>query len=200
MLLWSVHALCAFRPLVTKPQVPSGLPVNVCVQALHPVQTLSQQTASAQMPEAQALPTEHGDPRVNSDGASEGASRTSGAASGPPLLPPTPAASIPGVLGAASGSSTDPGESTASGPGTAPPGPSVPVGARPSSPPSAESVSPWPSTTTSPSRPPSPGSTQRQSSVQMYPGLHGAFDAQTSQSRFKQASPKVTGREKRQYH
>ena len=188
----SLQKLWAFLPLMTGAQVPEGWPVSACAQALQPMQSLSQQTASAQMPEAQALPTEHGDPRVNSDGASEGAGRTSEAASGPPLLPPAPpAASIPGVLGAASGT-VDPAESTASGPGAVPPGPSVPVGAGPSRPPSAATAVPWPSTATRPSLPPS-GSIQRQSSVQMYPVLHGALGEQKSQFRFTQASPSVTG-------
>jgi hypothetical protein len=183
----SLQKLWAFLPLMTGAQVPEGWPVSACAQALQPMQSLSQQTASAQMPEAQALPTEHGDPRVNSDGASEGAGRTSEAASGPPLLPPAPpAASIPGVLGAASGP-VDPVE-----PAT-PPGPSVPAGAAPSKPPSAASAVPWLSTTTTPSLPPS-GSIQRQSSVQMYPVLHGALGEQKSQFRFTQASPSVTGR------
>jgi hypothetical protein len=62
----SLQVLWAFKPLVTKPHVPSGWPVRVRVQALHPVQTLSQQTASAQIPEAQAPLAEQVAPEAKS--------------------------------------------------------------------------------------------------------------------------------------
>ena len=73
------------------------------------------------------------------------------------------------------------------------PGPSAPADARLSMPAPPVSVDPWLSTAARPSVPAS-GRTQRQSSVQTYPGLHGALDAQTSQSRLRQESPNIAGR------
>jgi hypothetical protein len=71
-----------------------------------------------------------------------------------------------------------------------PPNPPIPPDPAP---PPAASVDPLLSTATRPSVPLS-GSKQRQSSVQTYPGLHGALGAQTSQSRFTQESPIVAGK------
>ena len=99
--LWSVHALWALRPLVTGAQVPSDLPVSVWMQALHPVQALSQQTASAQTVEAQSLLAEQVAPwsaGTNPSGMSAGASIAASGAmppAPPPLPPPLP---IPPLL------------------------------------------------------------------------------------------------------
>jgi hypothetical protein len=73
------------------------------------------------------------------------------------------------------------------------PCPSAPADTRLSTPAPPVSVDPWLSPAARTSAPAS-GRTQRQSSVQTYPGLHGALDAQTSQSRLRQESPNIAGR------